>query len=81
MSSARYAFRRHFFQHAGFRTIVEEPGTEAVTAGSRLYETDQLVTQYIDFHFGDAVPGGTPPLGVPNFPRDCVAASRGPAPR
>ena len=75
LASARYAFRRHFFQHAGFRTIVEEPGNEAVTAGSRLYETDQLVTQYIDFHYGDAVPGGTPPLGVPNFPRACVAAT------
>jgi len=51
LASARYAFRRHFFQHAGFRTIVEEPGNEAVTAG------------------------GTPPLGVPNFPRACVAAT------
>jgi len=75
LASARYAFRRHFFQHAGFRTIVEEPGNEAVTAGSRLYETDQLVTQYIEFHYGDAVPGGTPPLGVPNFPRACVTAT------
>jgi putative 4-mercaptohistidine N1-methyltranferase len=64
--SARYAFRRHFFQHAGFRTIVEEPGNEAVTEGSRLYETDQLVTQYIEFHYGE------PTLGVPNFPRACV---------
>ena len=64
--SARYAFRRHFFQHAGFRTIVEEPGNEAVTEGSRLYETDQLVAQYIEFHYGE------PALGVPNFPRACV---------
>ena len=64
--SARYAFRRHFFQHAGFRTIVEEPGNEAVTEGSRLYETDQLVAQYIEFHYGE------PALGVPNFPRVCV---------
>ena len=64
--SARYAFRSHFFQHAGFRTIVEEPGNEAVTEGSRLYETDQLVAQYIEFHYGE------PALGVPNFPRVCV---------
>jgi 5-histidylcysteine sulfoxide synthase/putative 4-mercaptohistidine N1-methyltranferase len=74
LASARYAFRRHFFQYAGFRTIVEEPGQEAVTAGSRLYETDQLVTQYLDFHFGDAG-GGLLPLGVPNFPRACVEAT------
>jgi 5-histidylcysteine sulfoxide synthase/putative 4-mercaptohistidine N1-methyltranferase len=69
LASARYAFRRHFFQHAGFRTIIEEPGTEATTAGARLYETDQLVTQYLEFHYGD------PALGVPNFPRACVEAT------
>jgi len=73
LASARYAFRRHFFQHAGFRTIVEEPGSEAATAGSRLYETDGLVTQYLDFHYGDAA--GDTPLGVANFPRACVAAT------
>jgi 5-histidylcysteine sulfoxide synthase/putative 4-mercaptohistidine N1-methyltranferase len=74
LASARYAFRRHFFQHAGFRTIVEEPGTEAATEGARLYETDNLVTQYLEFHYGDAG-GGTEVLGVPNFPRACVAAT------
>jgi 5-histidylcysteine sulfoxide synthase/putative 4-mercaptohistidine N1-methyltranferase len=68
LASARYAFRRHFFQHAGFRPIIEEPGAEAVTEGARLYETDQLVTQYLEFHYGPE------PLGVPNFPRTCVEA-------
>ena len=76
LASARYAFRRHFFQHAGFRTIIEEPGNEAVTAGSRLYETDQLVTQYLDFHYYDAASGDVAdPLGVPNFPKACVEAT------
>jgi len=82
LASARYAFRRHFFQHAGFRTIVERPGAEAATAGSRLYETDGLVTQYLEFHYGDAASGGSGagpaggplPFGVPNFPRACVEA-------
>ncbi len=75
LASARYAFRRHFFQHAGFRTIVEEPGSMAATAGSRLYETDQLVAQYLEFHYFDAAQGNAaPPLGVPNFPRACVEA-------
>ena len=78
LASARYAFRRHFFQHAGFRTVIEEPGSEALTAGARLYETDQLVTQYLEFHYGDAA-GGPPaarlPLGVPNFPKACVEAT------
>jgi len=69
LASARYAFRRHFFQHAGFRTVVEEPGSEAATEGSRLYETDQLVTQYLEFHYGPAA------LGVPNYPSACVQAA------
>jgi 5-histidylcysteine sulfoxide synthase/putative 4-mercaptohistidine N1-methyltranferase len=82
LASARYAFRRHFFQHAGFRTVIEERGNEAVTTGSRLYETDQLVTQYLEFHYFDAATGGRETtsglptvLGVPNFPRACVAAA------
>ncbi len=88
LASARYAFRRHFFQHAGFRTIIEEPGNEALTAGSRLYETDQLVTQYLDFHYCDAASGKSDEasggvsvattatrLGVPNFPKACVEAT------
>jgi len=75
LASARYAFRRHFFQHAGFRTVIEEPGQEAVTAGSRLYETDQAVAQYLEFHFWDGAAADTaPPFGVPNFPQACVAA-------
>ena len=44
--------------------------------GSRLYETDQLVTQYLEFHYHDAAATGTgDPLGVPNFPKACVAAT------
>ncbi|MFM8495924.1 MAG: 5-histidylcysteine sulfoxide synthase [Planctomycetia bacterium] len=75
LASARYAFRRHFFQHAGFRTIIDEPGSAAATTGSRLYETDQLVAQYLEFHYFDATSGSAaPPLGVPNFPRACVDA-------
>jgi putative 4-mercaptohistidine N1-methyltranferase len=38
-----------------------------VTEGSKLYETDVLVTQYLDFHYGPEA------LGVPNFPRACAA--------
>ena len=83
LASGRYAFRRHFFQHAGFRTIVEERGNEATTAGSRLYETDGLVTQYLEFHYADAASGGSSvgpvggatPFGVPNFPQACVVAT------
>ncbi len=66
LASARYAFRRHFYQHAGFRPVIDDEGDEAVTEGSRLYETDALVTQYLEFHYGPEA------LGVPNFPRACV---------
>ncbi|WP_038166359.1 5-histidylcysteine sulfoxide synthase [Thiomonas sp. FB-6] len=57
---SRYAFRRHFFQHAGFRYVVGE--RPAPPEGS-MYETDALVSQYCEFHWG------AEPFGVPNFPR------------
>jgi 5-histidylcysteine sulfoxide synthase/putative 4-mercaptohistidine N1-methyltranferase len=56
---ARYAFRRHFFQHAGFRYVLAEaPATRLASH----YETDRLVAEYAEFHYGDAY------YGVPNFP-------------
>ena len=57
--SARYAFRRHFFQHAGFRYV--SGGAPAAIPESR-YETDSLLSQYAEFHFGAEY------FGVPNFP-------------
>lgn len=47
---SRYAFRRHFFQHAGFRYIESDAQvkTEFTT-----YETDTAVAQYCEFHYGD----------------------------
>jgi 5-histidylcysteine sulfoxide synthase/putative 4-mercaptohistidine N1-methyltranferase len=57
---ARYAFRRHFYQHAGFRPIESE---HAVEIREDIYETDDLVAQYCEFHFGADY------HGVPNFPK------------
>lgn len=59
LKSARYAFRRHFFQHAGFRYVIAT--TPAVQYGSH-YETDKLLSEYAEFHYGDTY------FGVPNFP-------------
>ncbi len=59
LRSSRYAFRRHFFQHAGFRYVVA--ATPPAPTGSR-YETDKLLSEYAEFHFGDTY------FGVPNFP-------------
>lgn len=57
---SRYAFRRHFFQHAGFRYVVTDtPPKNPLST----YETDALVSQYAEFHYGETA------LGVPNFPK------------
>ena len=59
-AASRYAFRRHFFQHAGFRYVVTEtPVINPVSA----YETDAMVSQYAEFHYGENA------FGVPNFPK------------
>lgn len=58
--ASRYAFRRHFFQHAGFRYITSE--AEAVQPNA-YYESDRLLTEYAEFHYGDQW------FGVANFPK------------
>jgi 5-histidylcysteine sulfoxide synthase/putative 4-mercaptohistidine N1-methyltranferase len=60
LKSARYAFRRHFFQHAGFRYVVSEVEPPAAMPASQ-YETDKLLSEYAEFHYGDSY------FGVPNF--------------
>ncbi|HSH87677.1 MAG TPA: 5-histidylcysteine sulfoxide synthase [Methylophilus sp.] len=60
LKSARYAFRRHFFQHAGFRYIVTDTPVED---NASHYESDKLLSEYAEFHYGDSY------FGVPNFPK------------
>ena len=60
IKSSRYAFRRHFFQHAGFRYIVTDTPVEN---NASHYESDKLLSEYAEFHYGDSY------FGVPNFPR------------
>ncbi|MBO1927797.1 5-histidylcysteine sulfoxide synthase [Thiomicrorhabdus sp. 6S2-11] len=55
---SRYAFRRHFFQHAGFRYIESDASVQTEFS---TYETDSSVAQYCEFHFGDEY------FNVPNF--------------
>ncbi|MBO1254203.1 5-histidylcysteine sulfoxide synthase [Alteromonas sp. 5E99-2] len=62
---SRYAFRRHFFQHAGFRYIESE---QHVDQTFNTYETDDLIAQYLEFHYGSEY------FGVPNFPKACINA-------
>lgn len=49
IQNSRYAFRRHFFQHAGFRYVVSRYQEPDVI---NPYETDPLVAQYLDSHYG-----------------------------
>lgn len=60
---SRYAFRRHFFQHAGIRYV---SSTQKVELPEAMYETDELVAQYCDAHFGPDK------FGVVNFPQRLV---------
>jgi len=66
---ARYAFRRHFFQHAGFRYVEAGPNPYAArveASNTNLYETDRQLSQYCEFHYGPEV------FGVSNFPKACA---------
>lgn len=55
---SRYAFRRHFYQHSGFRYVVSD---KSVQQKENTYETDTSVSQYCEFHYGESL------FGVPNF--------------
>lgn len=60
---SRYGFRRHFYQHAGFRYIQSEY-EEQVT--SNMYNTDTIISQYCHFGWGENA------LGVENYPARCA---------
>lgn len=60
LPSARYAFRRHFFQHAGFRYVISD--TE-LPSDPIYYESDRQLSEYAEFHYGDAY------FDVANFPQ------------
>ncbi|MCE9687974.1 5-histidylcysteine sulfoxide synthase [Shewanella sp. AS16] len=60
IAASRYAFRRHFYQHAGFR-YVQSPQDPAQMAEVNVYETDELISQYLEFHYGAEY------FGVGNF--------------
>lgn len=62
--SSRYAFRRHFYQHAGFRYIKAK---ELAVQEQNIYESDELVAQYCEFQYGQTY------FNVPNFATACVS--------
>jgi len=62
-TKSRYAFRRHFFQHAGFR-YVESSYKEDMDDNS--YESDKLISQYCHFGWGNSY------FEVDNYPQTCA---------
>lgn len=74
LRSARYAFRRHFFQHAGFRYVSSDAQVKQPNA---FYESDRQMSEYAEFHYGDSY------FNVANFPKamaDLAIAAMGDQP-
>jgi len=63
MNDSRYAFRRHFFQNAGFRYVITNNKDKK---DMDIYESDALVSQYCEFQYGDTH------FGVNNFAIECA---------
>ncbi len=63
MKHSRYAFRKHFPQNVGFRYVVSNSD---IKIEQDVYESDELVSQYCEFQYGDAY------LGVKNFAIECA---------
>ena len=61
---SRYGFRRHFYQHAGFRYLQSNYEEKVVTD---YYTTDMVIAQYCHFGWGDNI------LGVENYPAHCAS--------
>ncbi len=59
---SRYGFRRHFYQHAGFRYIQSDYEENVTT---NIYNTDTVISQYCHFGWGENA------LGVENYPAVC----------
>lgn len=64
LHDSRYAFRRHFYQHAGFRYV--ESSNPIINETVLHYESDKDISSYLEFHYGQTY------FGVPNYPRACV---------
>ncbi len=61
--TSRYAFRKHFYQHAGFRYIISD---QEAYKTSDYYMDDEILAQYCEFHYGHQY------FDVDNFPQKLV---------
>ncbi|MBK7234355.1 MAG: 5-histidylcysteine sulfoxide synthase [Sterolibacteriaceae bacterium] len=77
---ARFHFRPHFYQHAGFRLVQAAHGGGAVrldTVGSahQVYEDAQMLNDYLLLHYGaaqDQMPWAFGPREAAGFPQRCA---------
>ena len=70
-SYSRYAFREHFYQNAGFRYIVDNNNnTNEINMKTNIYETDNLVSQYCNFQYGQTY------FNVENFSLSCMKIAK-----
>jgi 5-histidylcysteine sulfoxide synthase/putative 4-mercaptohistidine N1-methyltranferase len=60
---SRYGFRKHFYQHAGFRYIQSDYEEKIM---SNPYTTDSIISQYCHFSWGENA------LNVNNYPSECA---------
>lgn len=72
---ARFAFRRHFFQHAGFRYVQSEQASAALIPANH-YETNQDICQQLQNHYGEANDSGAQAHNVANYPLQVARAVR-----
>ncbi len=63
MKHSRYAFRKHFFQNAGFRYVIS---ASQIKKETDMYESDELVSRYCEFGYG------AENFGVKNFAIECA---------
>lgn len=52
LASSRYAFRRHFYQHAGFRYVLSDQAKNPSVLVNK-YETSKDICQQLECYFGD----------------------------
>ena len=77
---ARFHFRPHFFQHAGFRVVqADHDGgvvrLGAADSGAQVYEDARMVDDYMVLHHGRPeaqMPWPTGPQGATGFPQRCA---------
>jgi 5-histidylcysteine sulfoxide synthase len=83
---ARFHFRPHFLQHSGFRLTQSSTPAPATLLGNaesdedNVYESEEMVQQYLLLHYGDAdatfrsAQHETNPVAAVGFPQRCAAA-------